>query len=175
MTIKIEAKILSEEILVRCLLHPLWVSGGKMKFNAFLPPPERKDVSLLRLLYTDMNFCKKHAKGLKVGNSIYWGLGAFRAKHIEEVNKEDDVKINAQIICSPIDENNSYIKDISTVTTSTSGLPMHADLSYSEPIPEKGNPATEHRIYAQKLLKISSCLQDHDPESSIWNGGDFLL
>jgi len=143
-----------------------------MDRNALLPPAEKCDVSVLRLNYTNLSFCKKHTKRLKIGASNYWGLGAFKNIHIFKINISSEVELRADVICSPIDESTKYIENISQVTTDTLGLPMHADLRYSEPIPQKGNPATKHRKYAQELLKLSTFQKDEDPDSEDWNMGD---
>lgn len=172
MGISIEQTISDDEILIRGLVHPLFAKGNKMDRNALLPPAEKCDVSILRLKYTDLNFCKKHTKALKIGTCDYWGLGAFRNTNTITINSSKEVELRADVICSPIDENNNYIENISKVTTDNLGLPMHADLRYSEPIPQKGIPATKHRKYAQELLKLSTFLEDKEPLSESWNMGD---
>ncbi|NDP20720.1 MAG: hypothetical protein GZ091_06540 [Paludibacter sp.] len=145
-----------------------------MDRNALLPPAEKCDVSILRLNYTDLNFCKRHTKALRIGACEYWGLGAFKNCHTSILNAIN-LEINAIVICSPIDEKNNYIEDISQVTTDTLGLPMHADLRYSEPIPSRGTPATKHRKYAQELLKLSGFIKDKESESDSWVMGSFCF
>jgi len=171
MGINIEPIISDDEILVRGLVHPLFAKNNKMDRNALLPPAEKCDVSVLRLNYTNLSFCKKHTKALKIGANNYWGLGAFKNIHISTINISNEVELKAILICSPIDESSKYIEDISQVTTDTLGLPMHADLRYSEPVPQKGNPATKHRKYAQALLKLSTFQKDEEPDSENWNMG----
>lgn len=172
MSLEIAKKIAENEVLVRCLLHPFFANGNKMDRNALLPPPERRDVSTLRLFYTNLDFCKKHAKSLKIGDSTYWGLGFFLNEHIISVNKSSEVEIQANIISTPIDENNQYIIDISNITSDIPGLPMHADLIYDEPAPPRGTVSTKHRKYAQELLKLSKHIKDAAPDSISWEMGN---
>lgn len=175
MGISIEQTISDDEVLVRGLVHPLFAKANKMDRNALLPPAEKCDVSVLRLNYTNLNFCKKHTKALKIGICNYWGLGAFKNIHLSMVNSLKDIELRADVVYSPIDEKNNYINDISQITTCNLGLPMHADLRYSEPVPQKGTPATKHRKYAQELLKLSTFLEDKEPLSEAWNMGNLIF
>lgn len=172
MTLKIESEIKSEEILVRCLLHPIWANKGKMHYNALLPANGRRDVSLLRLLYTDLLFCKRHAKSIEIKNTKYWGLGAFQAKQINNLNrKSEEIGITAQLVCSPLDEDGNTLNK-NEIYTDTPGLPMHSDLLYDYPV-EKGQPSNPHRQYARELLKVSQYKEDTLPDLDEWTEGNF--
>jgi len=174
MTIKIESEIKKEEILVRCLLHPIWAKKGKMHYNALLPANGGRDVSLLRLLYTNLHFCKQHAKSIKIENTKYWGLGAFQAKQIDNLNeKREEIGITAQLVCSPLDDEGNAI-DKNEIYVDTPGLPIHSDLLYDYPV-EKGQPSNPHRQYARELLKVSQYKEDTLPDLDEWTEGDFIF
>jgi hypothetical protein len=162
------------ELLIRGIVHPMFCHSNKpvLKREAFLPPPDKNDVSLLRLEYADNDFCKNHAKNLVVGNNTYTGLGLFLAKHVYEINQESDVEIDVKVEGTPIDHKGNYIS-IPPVFVSDSGLPMHADIIYSEPT-VRGEPAIKHRVFASKLAKIAKYFPDPNPFSDKWDSGDNL-
>jgi len=162
----------TKELLIRGIVHPMFYSNSDMtiKREAFLPPPNQKDVSLLRHSYTNDNFCKKRISKLKLGNNVYCGMATFHMFHINEIkniipiNERIDVEVNG----TPLDANDKYI-DSPPVYTNMPGTPMHADLVYEFPI-VKGQPQTKHRKYASLLAKISNYFNDPTPESSVWLG-----
>ncbi len=171
---KIDPNIQPWEVLIRCLLHPIWAKKGKMYYNALLPPGGRNDVSLLRLQYTNLHFCKQHAKKIKIENTKYWGLGAFQAKQTSILNKrKKEIGISANLVATPLDENSNHLSN-QEVHVDTPGLPMHADLLYEYPV-IKGEPSNPHRQYARELLKTALFKEDKSPENDNWTDGDFVF
>lgn len=158
----------NEELLVRGIVHPLFYSNSDdaLKREAFLPPSNKKDVSLLRHCYTNDDFCKKHSKSLKIGSNEYCGLATFLHLHIFDLNKLEEIEITTIIKASPIDNDNNYRTD-SPIYIDDLGLPMHADLLYEYPI-LKGEPQTKHRKYAQKLAKLAYFIKDKNPSTVKW-------
>lgn len=171
--------ILEDEICIRCILSPLFCHSTKKKLkeNAFLPPPNSDEVSLLRLIYTDLNRCKLHAKHIedtlkeKVSDIQYQGLASITSKDVNEANLELDM--SCLIVYAPMDKDGNYIPDYKDVYSDESGLPMHANLIYPYKM-EKGKVATEARKYARRLLKLAKFEYDNNPESMTWDMGAFL-
>ena len=161
------------ELLVRGIVHPMYYSNTKkcVKREAFLPPPNKTDVSLLRHRYTNDNFCKFHFSKLKISDSQYCGIATFYNYHIAEIYKclDDIDKIEVHIKGTPINEINQYIEH-PPVYKKAKGLPMHADMVYEIPI-VKGEPNTKHRKFANHLAKISKYFNDPTPETHFsWSG-----
>lgn len=165
---EIPLQMSNKELLVRGIVHPLFYSNSEdaLKREAFLPPSNKNDVSLLRHSYTNDDFCKKHSKSLKIGTNEYCGLATFLHLHIFDLNKLKEIEITTEIKATPIDGENNYRTD-SPIYIDDLGLPMHADLIYALPI-IKGEPQTKHRKYAQKLAKIAYFIKDKNPSIEKW-------
>lgn len=175
----INKTILNDEICIRCILSPLFCHSTKKKLkeNAFLPPPNSNEVSLLRLMYTDLNKCKSHAKHIegtmkeKVNDIQYQGLASITSKDVNEANLE--LNMSCQIVYAPMDEDGNYIATCKDVYSDEGGLPMHANLLYPYEM-KKGEVATEARKYARRLLKVARFEYDNNPESTTWDMGNFM-
>lgn len=164
----------THEILVRGILHPFFYSQSKKKLKetAFLPPPKANSVSLNRLRYTDVHFCKQHAKTINFPNNTYCGLVTIIVKDILDASdKFEDV--DAKVIASPMDEHQNYVDTKTTkVFVDSLGLPMHADLTYqiSNPPIEPYNPQTKLRKVASEILKSANYYEDAFPNEDLWKG-----
>lgn len=166
--------ILEDEICIRCILSPLFCHSTKRKLkeNAFLPPPNSNEVSLLRLMYTDLTRCKLHAKHIeetlkeKVSDIQYQGLASITSKDVNEAN--EDLNMTCQIVYAPMDENGNYISNDKDIYADESGLPMHANLLYPYKM-ERGEVKTEARKYARRLLKLAKFEYDDNPEGMTWD------
>jgi hypothetical protein len=173
------------EILVRGILAPIWASNSKkeLKANAFLPPPpkgdeESKCVSLNRLRYCSANFCKNHAANLQIKGNAYVGLAIFNQNIVQQVNEELELLDFACIVASPIDSENNYINTtLTTVYVEDLGVPMHADLTYSQPYSKNQvySPAIDHLQYAKKLLKKVKYFPDPNLSINEWTGEELTL
>ncbi len=165
-----------DETLLRCIVHPMFYSKSKenMKREAFLPPPGKRDVSLLRRDFTiDDSSCKHHCKSIKIGVSNYVGIAVFIARHVKEINDDEQTNISIELIATPLNPNKEMIPEQEEIFMDTSGLPMHADMIYERPL-QKGIPATEHRIVASMLLKKATFYIEKFIESSTWDGSDLV-
>jgi hypothetical protein len=160
----------NEETLVRGIVHPLFYSPNKkvLKREAFLPPPDKREVSLLRRLYTNDNFCKNHSASLSIANNEYCGLATFRACHINQINEETDPEARTEIKATPLNKDNKPISR-PPVFVNDPGLPMHADLLYQVPF-VKGEVYTSYRAYASKLVKLANYFNDPSPGTQNWKG-----
>lgn len=169
---EIDYNIESNELLVRGILHPIFYSNSDnaVRREAFLPPPNKNDVSLLRRRYTNDDFCKNHASKLVIGTNTYCGLATFHPYHLDTIYKDlqESDKILVIVKATPIDKEGNYIIK-GPVLRNSSGLPMHADMLYDTPI-IKGEPQTKHRKFASQLAKICTYFKDPMPESNGWTG-----
>ncbi len=95
-------------------------------------------------------------------------MAVFLARHVSESNDES-INVAASVKATPIDEHNNYVDEGLTVYADSLGLPMHADLLYSVPVPQ-GVPATLHRVIADNLLKLAKYFHDLSPDSDQWEG-----
>src|SRR5690625_7234645 len=71
--------------LTRCIFHHLQYSRSKKKLKptAFLPPPGRRDVSVLRRDYApDDTFCKIHCQSIDIPGKSYVGYAVIFDQHI---------------------------------------------------------------------------------------------
>lgn len=150
-------------MIIRGIITPLFYSRSKKKIKeiSFLPPSDKNEVSVLRLDYTTLDFCKNHAKSLKIADSQYCGLLGILAKNInleETINNssENTISVKVQIVSSPLEEPN---------------LPMHADIIYSHNYKDE-EPKILMRILARKLLKQSIFFEDLNIDSDSWVGDD---
>ena len=166
---KIPLVVDENEILVRGLVHPMFFSRSEntIKREAFLPPPDKSDVSLLRLAYTNDNFCKNHSMSLQMGNNHYCGMGTILCRNVSVLNEQEKETI-AIVKSTPLSQQLELIEN-QTIFTTTPGLPMHADLIYNQPL-KKGEVQTKFRKYANKLAKSANYFNDPKPTEPDWHG-----
>jgi len=143
-----------EEPCVRCILHPMMYSESKQKFRreALLPPPNRNDVSLLRLNYTTIDFCAEHGKSIAKENVHYVGLVSITRNDVLSVNREQKDCVSADIVYGPMHQDKYVLDRPVYVDDPSVDLPMHADLKYNKAL-EAGEVRTLMRLYADKLMK----------------------
>jgi hypothetical protein len=182
--IEIQREIDPHEILVRSLKRPYHFKKNVLTVASLTPPPGKRDVSLLRLSYTNPDFCKQHSINiLKKGGQVeefYAGLFLFSSKRLEEacaeatdVNPEEEGLPKAKVVGSPMDDAKpfpNYIPSDITVYADDLGLPMHADLIYNLPPPERAKPSLPILILAQALLDKGVPKFEEDPNTKGWSG-----
>lgn len=156
-TADIPTEVSEDEILVRGIVKSLFYSGKKLTDKSFLPPPNRNDVSVLRHSYTNSDFCKNHAAGLKIGSNVYTGLAVLLAKSVHEVNSGIFILSNGERL------------SISIKATPQPNLRMHADILYSHVL-DDDEPKTLMRKIAKELIKKSHYLNDPNPNMPGWHG-----
>lgn len=164
--------IAENEVIVRNIFHPLFIksrSKGGLKEQAFLPPHTsedvfnktgkiRNDVSVLRLEYTNADFCKNHA--LQIPIKEYCGLAILKVKDCQEINsKLNDIQpYKCEVISTPL-----------------VNLPMHADIIYSNltivtyRLQDKTFPF-QVRAIAKSLAQAAKYYPDPNPLVSDWKG-----
>jgi hypothetical protein len=160
---EIQFKIEDNELFVREIFHPMFYSESKKKLKpeAFLPPSEKCEVSLLRRNYCSDDFCKNHSASLIINGSVYFGLATFNAANIKNINLTPTFENIAKIIASPLDENKNQ-RTTPPVFKNDQGLPMHADLLFSNPL-RKGEVQTLYRRYANEIIKVANYFEDPLP------------
>ncbi|CAD5270648.1 MULTISPECIES: hypothetical protein [unclassified Imperialibacter] len=160
----------SDEIVTRAILHPLFYSDSKRKLKreAFLPPPGRKDVSVLRLKFTSDHSCKRHARSLSYKGQTYRGLATLLVDVLSRINELVNSVVKVSIIGSALDSKGNSISG-KKVYSNSPGLPMHADILYSEPV-AVGKVQTEHRLIADCMVKNSNFFLDPNPDMAAWQG-----
>jgi hypothetical protein len=112
---EIPIEIHESELIVRGICQPFHFDDkGRLKWAAFWPPPERREVSVIRATHTGTDFCKTKAKSLTSGEKKYVGLAFLSAKSIRTSGAD--------------------------VHDSRSVYLGHADILFSEPAPPRGQP-----------------------------------
>lgn len=168
----IPRSIAGAETLIRGIVHPYFYSESKRKLKpeAFLPPPAKRDVSVLRLAYADAPFCKQHCQGLRMGkDGLYVGLAALTAEAVDEAGRLPAVAGAVTVAATPLDVNEKPIAIEVVVTTADAGLPMHADILYSQPV-ERGVPNPGAQLAARHLLGRACYYPDPQPAAAGWAG-----
>lgn len=169
----IPRSIAPAETLIRGIVHPYFYSQSKqrLKPEAFLPPPNKRDVSVLRLSYTNPHFCKQHCQGLRVGtDGHYVGMAALTADAVAQANALPQVAGAVTVEATPLDVTlQPMLADVPT--TADSGLPMHADILYREPV-QRGVPNPAAQQAARFLLGKTCYYADPQPAVSGWEGAD---
>ncbi len=144
-----------EEPIVRIVFHPLMASESKQKLKreAFLPPPGRQDTSVLRLNYTNADFCKSHHRSVNINGHSYSGLALIKAASVRN-NEQLEKPVNVDVIATPLPL-----------------LEMHADIFWHDYISERGVPAPASvRKKAEKLVSLSKYFHDPLPNEIPWLG-----
>lgn len=167
----------NDEVLVRAILSPIHYDRKKarIKREAFLPPKDRCDISLVRLNHSSGNRCKKIAKSIRFGSNTYFGLAAALFKSIMSFTKSQTGEMNkTKIISSPWKPNwlSTYFQDIPIFLHRT---PEHADLLYPRPIIKGSEPDNEMRQMANEISRIFNFAEDSAPKKKEWKDADLAL
>ncbi len=171
----------SELGIVRCVIHPFHYKNA-VKSQVFEPPRKSTDVSLVRLMYSSEHIAKRDGIELAKSkpatmNPNFKGLVVVNNKMLKEVNSIG-MGLTAFILGTPIDDKNKYIDKEIKVFQFDKGKPYHADLIFSEPMPD-GEPSTKHREYSSHLIKIVNDKQlffeDKHPTNIRWCGPVLMM
>lgn len=147
----------SNEYIMRTIFSPAnFNSKGKLRPNFMRPQISRPDeeddkiasnkLSVTRYNYTNIDFCRKHAKShSSLPNRNYWGFARFIAKDIRDCG--------ADIVFKPVEDN-----------------PVHANIVYPfySKIGEPLDPEIELMI--KQLVGKARILQDPEPDNEEWTG-----
>jgi hypothetical protein len=162
------------EVVVRGISTEFHYSSrkGKLRENAFTPPPNSLQVSMNRLKYSDANTCKQHAKTISYpDSSVYIGLITIRVGAIININNAND-RDYPYVLASPMKSKTEYYNlDLEPVYTNSEGNPAHCDLCYVVQ-PEAHAPQTIFRKIAKQFLDVVGVHLDSNPEHSLWTSGN---
>ncbi len=148
-----------EEIILRIIYSPYHIDLKKnqLKSSAFHPPPKRVDISVLRLNYTNSNFCKQHGQRFAVPSKKYYqGFAAFKVADLNEIRNADDTE--PRLIVSKIFEPRKRLF-----------LPMHGDIIMGK-LENGVPPSNQMKRRAKKIKKIVTLFRDPNPDSIKWEG-----
>jgi hypothetical protein len=79
--------VANDEAIVRGICTPFHVaSNGRLKPEAYKSPPDKDEVSVIRLGWVGADTCKRKARELEdpAGSKIYMGLAVISAKQIRD-------------------------------------------------------------------------------------------
>lgn len=165
-------KIENEEILVRTVLSS-HLKKGKIK-ETDLYVDSRGDVSLNRSAFADEIKCK--TLGLKIetlteGRNRYIGFAIFKFTDFKdniESHQQERPNFDANIVPTPLDENNSLRDPNEIVYVTDKGNPAHADLKYINPDqkPTENSPNTSMRVFSRELVKRSTIIYDNSDQQN---------
>lgn len=164
--------ISANELLIRGIFTPLFYSTSKQKLKegAFLPPPNKNDVSILRHDYSNDNACKNHCLRVNIKDNLYCGLSTFLASHISELSIKYEIKNAVYLRYTPLEDDFNTQIEKRPVYTTDRGVPMHADIYYEGEF-EAYKPQTKFRRFAKDLAQnISIYFADPNPLLQSWSG-----
>lgn len=153
------------EVIVRILYSPYHIDEekGEIKSSAFHPPINKDDpsksnldISILRLNYTNLNFCKKHGKRFSNPAKTYQGFGIFTVSDLNACRKPDESE--PKLVVTKLFQLKKRIF-----------LPMHGDIIMGHI--ENGKPPNNKlKRRAKRIKKIVRLLKDPAPDSRKWEG-----
>lgn len=164
---KIPEFIEDNEILVRFIFTSDFknkkIEVAKINSGDIFLDTRNLGVSLQRHFYCDENLCKKLANGIPTKE--YVGFLIFEKKSFLEVmdqHLEERKEFDAEIVFTPLDENNEVIEDKSNIFSNTPKNPSHSDLFYLNPaVINDESPNIAIRLFSRKLYKASKLVIDH--------------
>jgi hypothetical protein len=172
--IKIPSQIDPDELLLRAIFHPLFVtSKKKLKKEAMMPPPAKDgkssgNVSIFREKYSTSEKVKMNASKIKMSNNTLTGFAVFTEGKLEKI--KDMVKMNDdmsdfRIVFGPIDKTNAYRKDKDNVFADDEGIPCHADVVYNQEL-VAGTGNSEIKKTANEIVKLLEYKENPDDKDS---------
>src|SRR6516165_8032070 len=80
------SEITDVEVIARGICSPYHVKSGKLKPDAYLPPYDTDEVSVMRASWIGADACKGHAKDLENPSErkVYKGLAILSAQQIRQ-------------------------------------------------------------------------------------------
>lgn len=168
-------KEIQNELIVRIIFHPFHysISSSKLKESAFLPPPKRNDVSVLRRDYTSDNFCKAHSFKVVFRNNQYCGMSTFQSSDIVSILKDGGFRFSVGLFATPLADKIVWLWNFIwyfRICKNDPGNPYHSDLIYGLDAVIEGEVYTEMRRYARILAKRAVYYNDPNPTSQDWEG-----
>lgn len=162
-----------DEPCVRCVMHPYGFKKNKIQKEALMPPPQKTDVSLLRLRYTTKEFCVLHGRSMQ--NGTFRCLATLTMQDVTDENElsknesKEVPPIVSDIVYGPMHQGKYVLDRDVYVNDPVVDLPMHADLRYNIPYPHPngGEVATRMRKYARALAAKMQTIYEEATEESV--------
>jgi hypothetical protein len=141
-----------EEAIARGICSPYHVKRGKLKPDAYWPPYDSDEISVMRASWIGADACKRHAKDLENPGEgkIYKGLAILSAQQIRQ--------------------SGARLVDTRTVFLG------HADICH-DIVPKRGEPLPAEQLKtlrerAKALATLANYYLDSDPAAEVWTGPD---
>jgi hypothetical protein len=138
------------EAIARGICSPYHVKNGKLRLNAYWPPNDTDEVSVMRATWIGADACKQRAKELENPSQrkIYKGLAILSAKQIRD--------------------SDAGIVDTREI------FEGHADIKHGI-VPSKGEPPPPEKLQvlhgrAKALAALANYYPDPEPASLNWSG-----
>lgn len=152
-TVVLPKDVAENEKLCRAIFSPINVDNkGNLKSNSFRTPPEKDEVSVNRLDYTNSNYCKSEAKKNENPHKDrnYYGFAIIQQIEI--------LTVGCNTIYSPIAEPLDSIN------------PFHADIKIGY-VPKKGEELpSRFRKKVDDMVKYARFYKDPEPNTNNWVG-----
>ena len=148
----IPAAVENKERIVRILYFPKNVKNDKtLRANVFRTPPEKDEVSIIRVDYSSANFCKAHGKKYQSPENerAYFGLAVLTAEEIRSVD--------ADVVHSPLPDN-----------------PAHVDIKIGFCPPRGEALPAEYQYKVDEMVRMSRIHEDKDPDKDQWTGEELV-
>jgi hypothetical protein len=142
--------IVDSEKIVRSIFSPINITNdNRLKSNAFRPQAGSSDISVNRLSYCSVHFCKSLSKKSQspTNDRNYFGLALLYKVEIDQCNCE--------IFYTP-KEDNKYHADINIGYKPVRGKPLPSNVGYK----------------IKQLTEKSRLFIDPFPDSDFWEGED---
>jgi hypothetical protein len=138
------------EAIARGICSPYHVKNGKLKLDAYWPPNDTDEVSVMRATWIQADACKQRAKAVENPSQrkIYRGLAILSATQIRDTG--------------------------AAVIDTREIFEGHADIRHGV-VPSKGEPPPPEQLQllydrAKALARLANYYPDPDPPSLTWNG-----
>ena len=144
------------ERIVRTVYEPVHLhkKTRELKFKAFESPVGMDEMSVTRLEYSSVDFCKQFGKANEIPDKRrnYYGLAVLLVSQIRAIVVEEK-NYRGDVVYSPIDENES-----------------HADIKLGWSI-EMGKEYTgEQQYMMDTLVEKAKMYPDNNKEAEVWDG-----
>lgn len=140
------------EVIARGICSPYHLKRGKVIANAYWPPYDSDEVSVMRTSWIGADACKRHAKDLENPDEdkVYRGLAILSALQVRQ--------------------SGARLVDTSHV------FQGHADIRHGI-VPRRGEPLPPEQLKtlrdrAKALATLANYFPDPDPAAEDWTGPD---
>jgi hypothetical protein len=131
----------NDEPLIRIVFSPYHVEMkdgqvNKIKKEAFYPPKSSNEISVIRLGYTTLAFCRSRGHAMLRPGGSFVGFAQTVTAQVRQQPHTD-------VVATPLGEQDHPLSTLADIYTDTPGTPSHADIVYhfrpthEEPLPQE--------------------------------------